>query len=190
MKKSEGFTKPRSFRDDKPEWAKLSDDQFIELLIIGVSLLNASNLVDPSIDPDAVKILKELQSLTPIFSPKEYKNQSDVDGFKNIVMNKAAENKNLSVAFGIFKSHLKAAVKLGKRAVTAQEKKDNNLMMAIIDDAKALAKSCVQEIREKIPNFPFNHNLKSMMPEAFVETPKPTASECKRFFKCSSIYAA
>ena len=105
-------------------------------------------------------------------------------------MNKAAENKNLSVAFGIFKSKLKESVKLAKRFIAAEEKRDHNLNQVIFEDAKALAKNAVQEIKEKIPNFPFNPDLKRMLPEAFVETPKPTASECKRFFKCSSIYAA
>lgn len=190
IKKSEGFANPPKLRDGFPHLAKLSDDQFLEVLLINIGLINAPNLVDPSVDPDAAKLLTTIQSLSTFHSPKEYKNQSDIDKFKNSIMNKAAENKNLSVAFSIFKSHLKDAIKLGKRGLAAQEKQDNNLVKAIFEDAMALAKKAIQEIREKIPNFPFNPNLKSMMPQAFVETPKPTASECKRFFKCSSIYAA
>lgn len=190
MKHKEGFATPPSWRSQFPQWAKLSDDQYIELLLIGVGTINATNLIDPSIDPDAIKILREIQALSPISSQKEYAKQSDIDGIKNLIMNKAAENKNLSVAFGIFKSHVKDAVKLGKRGVSAQEKADQTLIRAIFEDAKDLAKNAVQGIKEKSPTFPFNPDLKRMLPEAFVDTPKPTASECKRFFKCSSIYAA
>jgi hypothetical protein len=190
IKQSEGFANPPKFRNQFPQWAKLSDDQAIELFLVNVGIINSPNLVDPSLDSDAAKVLGTIQSLTTMHSPKEYKNQSDIDGFKNTIINKASENKNLSVAFSIFKSHLKAAIKLAKRAIAVEEKQDHNLNMVIFDDAKALAKRSVQEIREKIPNFPFNPDLKTMIPEAFVETPKPTASECKRFFKCSSIYAA
>ena len=190
IKHKEGFADPPRWRSQYPQWAKVSDDQYIELLLIAIGAFNSPTLVDSSIGSDEIKILREIHSLSPIQSPKEYTNQSDIDKLKNMVMNKAAENKNLSVAFGIFKSKLKESVKLAKRFIAAEEKRDHNLNQVIFEDAKALAKNAVQEIKEKIPNFPFNPDLKRMLPEAFVETPKPTASECKRFFKCSSIYAA
>ena len=189
MKQKEGFADPPSWRA-RPEWAKLSDDEYIELQIVSTSAVLTPYIIDVSIDTDAKATVEGIYSIIGMGAPPVFNNRSDIDKFKNKIMNKLAENKNLSVVASIFKSNLKDAIKLGKRGGAAHEKGDQNLNQVILEDAKTLGKKCIRELKEKVPDFPFNPNLKKQFPEGFVETPKPTASECKRFFKCSSIYAA
>jgi replicative DNA helicase len=188
IKQSEGFSNPPRATNN-PAWAKLSDDQVLELLAIRLGALYSTMIIDEAIDKDAAKTVKDIAAALPP-ETQEVKNQSDIKALKNIVMNKAAENKNISVAFSVLQSHLKEGLKLNKRQYEAQQKNDRNLQEAVFEDAKALAKKGIRDIKEKIPNFPFNPQLKKGFPEGFVEVTKPTASECKRFFKCSSIYAA
>jgi len=188
IKQSEGFANPPR-ASNNPAWAKLSDDEILELLAIRLGVVYSSMLIDETIDTDAAKTVKDISSALPP-DTQEVKNQSDIKGIKNIVMNKAAENKNISVAYSVLQSHFKEGLKLNKRLYEAQQKNDRNLQEAVFEDAKALAKKGIRDIKEKIPNFPFNPQLKKGFPEGFVEVAKPTASECKRFFKCSSIYAA
>jgi hypothetical protein len=187
LRTSEGFDNPPR-ASNNPAWAKLSDDQVLEVLAIRLGAIYSTTIIDESIDTDAAKTVKDIASALPP-DTQEVKNQSDINALKNIVMNKAAENKNISVAFSVLQTHFNDGLKLNKRLYEAQQKNDRNLQEAIIEDGKALAKKGIAEIKEKVPNFPFNPQLKKGFPEGFVEVPKPTASECKRFFKCSSIYA-
>jgi hypothetical protein len=188
IKQSEGFGNPPRAANN-PAWAKLSDDQVLELLVIRLGAIYSTMLIDETIDTDAARTAKDIAAALPP-DTKEMKNQSDIKAVKNIVMNKAAENKNISVAFSVIQSHYKEGLKLNKRFSEAREKNDRNLEEAVFEDAKALAKKGIRDIKEKIPNFPFNPQLKKGFPDGFVEVAKPTATECKRFFKCSSIYAA
>jgi hypothetical protein len=185
---TEGFTNPPR-ASNNPAWAKLSDDQVLEVFAIRYGAIYSTMIIDESIDTDAAKTVKDISVALPP-ETQEIKNQSDIKALKNIVINKAAENKNISVVFSVIQNHFKEALKLQKRIHEAQQKKDRPLEEAIFEDYKALAKKGIREIKERVPNFPFNPHLKKGFPEGFVEVPKPTATECKRFFKCASIYAA
>jgi hypothetical protein len=188
IRTSEGFSDmPRLSHN--PAWAKLSDDQVIELVAIRLGTIYVSMIIDEQADTDAVKTIKDIMALIPP-ETKEVNNQSDINGLKNMIINKASENKNLSVLFSVLQSHFKNGLKLHKRIYEAQQKNDRNAIEVVVEDSKALAKRGIREIKDKIPNFPFSKFLKDSFPEGFVEVPKPTATECKRFFKCSSIYAA
>ena len=186
--RSEGFDNPPR-ASNNPAWAKLSDDQVLELLALRFGAIYASLLIDGSKDPDAQKTVKEMSAVIPA-DTVPVNNQSDIKRLRNILMNAAAQDKNVSIAFEVIQSHFQDALKLGKLAYAAEQKKDQNAMSALQDDGKALARKAITEIKAKVPNFPFNPELKKGFPEGFIEVPKPTATECKRFFKCSSIYAA
>jgi hypothetical protein len=124
IKQLEGFANPPKFRSQFPQWAKLSDDQAIELFLVNVGIINSPNLVDPSLDSDAAKVLATIQSSATIHSPKEYKTQSDIDTLKNTVMNKAAENKNLSVAFTVFRPPNISSRQINQISPSSQEHLD------------------------------------------------------------------
>ena len=185
--RSEGFDNPPR-ASTNPAWAKLSDDQVLELLVLRLGAVYASILIDSSKDPDAQQTLKEMSTVIPA-ETVPVNNQSDIKGLRNILTNKASQNKNISIAFEVIQSHFQDGMKLVKLAHAAQQKNDKNAMDALVDDGKALARKGINEIKAKVPDFPFNPELKKGFPEGFIEVPKPSATECKRFFKCSSIYA-
>jgi hypothetical protein len=149
----------------------------------------AAILIDNSKDPDAAQTLKEMSTVIPA-DTVPVKNKADIKALRNILNNKASQNKNVSVAFEVIQSKFKDGLKLTKLGYAAQQKKDQNAIDALVDDGKGLVRKMINEIKAKVPNFPFNPELKKGFPEGFIEVPKPTATECKRFFKCSSIYAA
>ena len=180
----EGFDNPRR-PFDNPNWAKLSDDQQLELMLIMVVMDSTRIIVGPGSD----ETIKEMTSVFPKYDTV-LKNQSDIQALKNKIRNKASQDKNMSVLYDVLDSHSQDGLKLAKRSYAARLKNDMNLMSAIQDDMKALGKKVIQGLRKKVPDFPFNSEFKARAPEFFIEVPKPTASECKRFFKCSSIYAA
>jgi len=188
----EGFTTIKRV-DDRKEWEQLSDDQVLELMGIGFIGIYSSFIVDEKQDPDARQISSEIGAIcVPMLNGdnKVYNNQSDIDAFKNKIKNKAAGNKHISLILDVIDSNRNDIFKFGKRFYKAQVNKDETAAQAVIEDIKALAKKCVSEIRRRMPNFPFNPDIKKGAPELFAETPKPTATECKKYFKCSSIYAA
>ena len=185
--RSEGFDNPPR-ASTNPAWAKLSDDQVLELLVLRLGAVYASILIDSSKDPDAQQTLKEMSTVIPA-ETVPVNNQSDIKGLRNILTNKASQNKNISIAFEVIQSHFQDGMKLVKLTHAAQQKNDKNAMDALVDDGKALARKGINEIKAKVPDFPFNPELKKGFPEGFIEVPKPSATECKRFFKCSSIYA-
>jgi hypothetical protein len=188
----EGFTTIKRV-DDRKEWEQLSDDQLIELLAISIASFTSVYIIDEKSDPESKETVKDIISIArPIYlreDTKIYRNQSDIDSFKNKILNKASENKNLSVLFNVMILYQKEGLKLFKKTINA-EQNDRSILPAIQDEVKALAKKGISEIRRRMPNFPFNPDIKKAAPELFAETPKPSASECKRYFKCSSIYAA
>lgn len=184
LRRSEGFSNMPRLTDD-PAFSKLSDDQVLELFGIINGTLGGVITLDAKPDTDEANTAK---GLVEIVYNKQ--NQTDVKGLKNKVMNKAAENKNFSVLFTVLESNFKGGIKLYKKLYNAQQKNDRNAIELVIEDSKALAKKGIRQIKDKIPNFPFSKFVKDQFPEGFVEAPKPSASECKRFFKCSSIYAA
>ena len=178
--------------DNRKQWAKLSDEQVVELLGIlwGPSIL--IDIIDPTDNPNIRQVAEDIYSIsrhilfsedTPVF-----KNQSDINALKNKIKNKASGDKNLSVVMDVAESYSKDLLKLGKRL--NRKNRNQSDVEAIIEDAKALAKKGISDIRRKLPKFPFNPPIINQYPELFAETPKPSASECKRYFKCSSIYAA
>jgi hypothetical protein len=186
--RSEGFDNPPR-ASTNPAWAKLSDDEVLELLVLRFGAMYAAILIDNSKDPDAAQTLKEMSTVIPA-DTVPVKNKADIKALRNILNNKASQNKNVSVAFEVIQSKFKDGLKLTKLGYAAQQKKDQNAIDALVDDGKGLVRKMINEIKAKVPNFPFNPELKKGFPEGFIEVPKPTATECKRFFKCSSIYAA
>jgi hypothetical protein len=184
----EGFDNPPRVSNN-PAWANLSDDEVFELLVLRLGAVYASILIDSSKDPDATQTLKEMSTVIPA-ETVPVKNKGDIKALRNILNNKASQNKNVSVAFEVVQSKFDDGLKLTKLGYAAQQKKDQNAIDALVDDGKGLARKIISEIKARIPNFPFNPELKKGFPEGFIEVPKPTATECKRFFKCSSIYAA
>jgi hypothetical protein len=188
IQRTEGFQNPPRVSNN-PSWASLSDDQVFELMGIMMGARFVPALVDPKLDPAAEQTLKDIVAIMPHES-KVFKNESDIKALKNIIQNTASQDKNISVAFNVLQSHIPDILKLSKRGYIAQQNKDKAAEEAIREDIKELAKKGIREIKQKIPNFPFNPDLKKAFPEGFIEVPKPTATECKRFFKCSSIYAS
>jgi len=184
----EGFDNPPRVSTN-PAWANLSDDEVFELLVLRLGAVYASILIDSSKDPDATQTLKEMSTVIPA-ETVPVKNKADIKALRNTLNNKASQNKNVSVAFEVVQSKFNDGLKLTKLGYAAQQKKDQNAIDALVDDGKGLVRKIISEIKARIPNFPFNPELKKGFPEGFIEVPKPTATECKRFFKCSSIYAA
>jgi len=184
LQTSEGFSDMPRLSND-PELSTLSDEQVLELLgiINGTSIALMS--IDEKADSDIPNMIKGIMEIV-----YNRQNQRDVKGLKNKIMNKASENKICSVLFNVLESHFKEGIRLYKKLYSAQKKDDKNAVNLVIEDSKALAKRGINQIKDKMPNFPFSKFIKDQFPEGFVEVPKPTASECKKFFKCSSIYAA
>jgi hypothetical protein len=187
----EGFTDIKRL-DNRKQWEKLSNEQVLELLGLIWGPLLLIDIIDNKQDSNIEEVAKDVigisTSIISSGSAEIFNNQSDINSHKNKIKNKAAGDKNLSVVIDVAESHYNDIFKLGKRFNS--ENRDQSDVKAIIDDAKELAKKGISEIRKKLPNFPFNPRTINQYPELFVETPKPTATDCKRYFKCSSIYSS
>jgi hypothetical protein len=189
---SEGFANaPRI--DKRKEWEQLTDDQVVELSAILYSGFYGIYIVDLNKDPDTSEIAKEIGAISfPILNGQNkqvFKNRADIEAIKNKIKNKASGNKSISVALDVLMSNTQAGLKLYKRFYAAEVKKDQAAKEAIMEDVKILAKKGISEIRRKMPKFAFNPDLIKSSPELFVETPKPSSTECKKYFKCSSIHS-
>jgi len=167
----EGFSNPDRL-------AKLSEAQKLEVHMIGGGAWGAAIVVDQKVDPDAGEVAK---GIFAILEDKNIKLETDKDikALKNRIKNKAAENKNISVAFTVLEKYLPKAQELGKRY------KDNP--KGGEQAGRELVIKGIREILRKLPKFPFIPEVKKQIPEAFAEAPKPSASQCKKYFKCSSI---
>lgn len=188
----EGFANaPRM--DKRKEWEQLTDDQVIELSAILFSSFYCIFIIDMNKDPDAKDVAKEIGAISfPILNGQNkqvFKNKSDIEAIKNKIKNKASENKSISLALDVLMSNTQAGLKLYKRFYAAEVKKDQSEKEAIMEDVKILVKKGISEIRRKMPKFVFNPDLVKSSPELFVETPKPSSGECKKYFKCSSIHS-
>ena len=185
--RSEGFNNPPR-PSNNPAWANLSDDNLLELILLRKGAMYAATLVDESQSPSSAQVLKDMIT---VFPPETAPvSNDDMKSIKNLIINKASQDRAVSVAVEIIFTHFQQALDIHKRIYAASQQGDENACNALEYDWRGIIKTVVQDIRVKIPNFPFNPVLKKQFPEAFPELPKPDASESKRFFKCSSIYAA
>ena len=166
-----------SFANPDP-LSKLSEAQKLEVQMIHGGAIGAAIVVDKAVDTDAAEVAK---GIFAILEDKNIKLESDKDikALKNRIKNKAAENKNISVAFTVLEKYLPMSMNLGKRYKDDPKGGEQA--------GRELAIKGIREILRKLPKFPFIPEVKKQIPEAFAESPKPSASQCKKYFKCSSI---
>jgi len=164
--------------DNPDRLAKLTETQKLEVQMIIGGAWGAAIVVDQKVDTDAAEVAK---GIFTILQDQTIKLETDTDirVLKNRITNKAAENRNISVAFTVLEKYLPQAVQLGKRYKDDPKGGEQA--------GKELAIKGIREILRKLPKFPFIPEVKKQVPEAFAEAPKPSATECKKYFKCSSI---
>lgn len=185
--RSEGFNSP-SRPSNSPAYANLSDDNLLELLLLRKAAMYAATLVDENQAPSSAQVLKEMVTVIP---PEGIPvTNHDIKPIKNMIINKASQDRNVSVAIEIIETHFQAALRIHKLIYSASQRGDQNACNSLEYEWRGLIKTIVQDIKVKIPNFPFNPVLKKQFPEGFPDVPKSDASGAKRFFNCSSIYAS
>jgi hypothetical protein len=168
---TEGFDNPkrsayaRDLINGNPDFDALTDEQVVEVMIIIISAWASLVLIDPALDPDAQSTAKEMGSMMPqgkiIWAPQ------DVKSLRNKLKNTASKNVNISTAFNILLSKIPEMSSLYKKF---HGMKANNAAAAESfskDKLTSFSKTVVKDIKRKIPNFPFNPQIKKNMPQAF-----------------------